>query len=380
MIPDPLDTRIGHIGKIEPPVGRRRGSRLALGLSPSPVPSLMLLPLGVALGPHGIGFLTPTVLSYLDPAVPVAIATLGAFVGLGLDWRRPHEKRLLAAASVEAGLTLTMVVAGVWLTLAFANLDTRLDAWQFALLLGICAACSSTTAIERPNEPGVIATRIGDLDDVLTIIAGGIALTWIHTGDARTAASLFAQSAGIALILALAGWLLVSRAASDIEQRVFVLGTLLLLAGSVEYLSLSALVSGLIAGIFWKTAGGPARERIDRDVRHVQHPLVVLLLLTAGARVTGSGALLVLVPVYLLFRIGGKVFGGWLAGRIAGHERPVSVGFYLVSPGMIAVALALNVLQASGPQGGSVLLAVVIAGSIGSDLLSPLVHPREAVA
>jgi hypothetical protein len=44
------------------------------------------------------------------------------------------------------------------------------------------------------------------------------------------------------------------------------------------------------------------------------------------------------------------------------------------------VALALNVLQASGPQGGSVLLAVVIAGSIGSDLLSPLVHPREAVA
>jgi hypothetical protein len=379
MIPDPLDSRIGPVGQIETPVRRRKLSRLALGLSPSPVPSLMLLPLGVALGPHGIGLLSPRVLSYLEPAVPVAIATLGAFVGLGLDWRRPHEKRLLAAASVEAGLTLTMVVAGVWMTLAFANLDTGLDAPWFALLLGICAACSSTTAIERPNEPGVIVTRIGDLDDVLTIIAGGIALTWFHTGDARIAASLSAQSAGIALILALAGWLLVNRAASDIEQRVFVLGTLLLLAGAVEHLSLSALVSGLIAGVFWKAAGGPARERIERDVRHVQHPLVVLLLLTAGARVTGSQALLVLVPVYLVFRIGGKVFGGWLAGRIAGHERPMSVGLYLVSPGMIAVALALNALQASGPARGSELLAVVIAGSIGSDLLSLLVHPREAV-
>ena len=380
MIPDPLDSRVGHIGQTEPSIARRRGSRLALGLSPTPMPSLMLLPLGVALGPHGIGLLTPAVLSYLDAAVSVAIATLGVFVGLGLDWRRPHETRLLAAASVEAGLTLTMVVGGVWLALSFAEPETGLEPWLFSLLLGICAASSSTTAIERPNHPGVIATRIGDLDDVLTIVAGGIALTWIHTSDPRTAASVVAQSAAIALILALAGWLLVAQASSDIEQRVFVLGTLLLLGGAVEYLSMSALFSGLIAGVFWKAAGGSARERIERDVRHVQHPLVVLLLLTAGARLTGWQSLTALVPVYLLFRIGGKVFGGWLAGRIAGHGRPMGVGLYLVSPGMIAVALALNVLQAAGPDRGGVLLAAAIAGSIGSDLLSLLVHPREPVA
>jgi hypothetical protein len=380
MIPDPLDSRVGHIGQTEPSMARRRGSRLALGLSPTPMPSLMLLPLGVALGPHGIGLLTPAVLSYLDAAVSVAIATLGVFVGLGLDWRRPHETRLLAAASVEAGLTLTMVVGGVWLAISFAELETGLEPWLFSLLLGICAASSSTTAIEHPNHPGVTATRIGDLDDVLTIVAGGIALTWIHTSDPRTAASVVAQSAAIASILALAGWLLVAQASSDMEQRVFVLGTLLLLGGAVEYLSMSALFSGLIAGVFWKAAGGSARERIERDVRHVQHPLVVLLLLTAGARLTGWPSLTALVPVYLLFRIGGKVFGGWLAGRIAGHDRPMGVGLYLVSPGMIAVALALNVLQAAGPDRGGVLLAAAIAGSIGSDLLSLLVHPREPVA
>lgn len=380
MIPDPLDSRVGHIGQTEPSMARRKGSRLALGLSPTPMPSLMLLPLGVALGPHGIGLLTPAVLSYLDAAVSVAIATLGVFVGLGLDWRRPLETRLLAAASVEAGLTLTMVVGGVWLALSFAEPETGLEPWLFSLLLGICAASSSTTAIEHPNHPGVTARRIGDLDDVLTIVAGGIALTWIHTSDPRTAASVVAQSAAIALMLALAGWLLVAQASSDIEQRVFVLGTLLLLGGAVEYLSMSALFSGLIAGVFWKAAGGSARERIERDVRHVQHPLVVLLLLTAGARLTGWPSLTALVPVYLLFRIGGKVFGGWLAGRIAGHDRPMGVGLYLVSPGMIAVALALNVLQAAGPDRGGVLLAAAIAGSIGSDLLSLLVHPREAVA
>lgn len=378
MIPDPLDTRLGYVGPLTPPGRRRKGSRLALGLSPIPVPGLLLLPLGMALGPHGLGLLSPAVLSYLDPAVSVAIAALGVFVGLGLDPRRPHEKRLLAAASIEAALTVTLVGIGVLLALRLMPFETGFAAPLFALLLGICAASSSTTAIERLDDPSLKATRIGDLDDVLTIVAGGIALTWIRVSEPQAVASLTAQSAGIALILAVAGWLLVTQAASDSEQRVFVLGTLLLLGGAVEYLSLSALFTGLVAGVFWNAAGSSARERIEHDVRHVQHPLVVLLLLTAGARVDAWPGLAVLLPTYLLFRILGKVAGGWVAGRIAGDERPMRVGLYLVSPGMIAVALALNVLQAGGTDRGGLLLAAAVAGSLGSELLSLVVHPREA--
>jgi hypothetical protein len=45
---------------------------------------------------------------------------------------------------------------------------------------------------------------------------------------------------------------------------------------------------------------------------------------------------------------------------------------------MIAIALALNVLQAGGSERAGLLLAAVVAGSLGSELLSLLVHPREA--
>jgi hypothetical protein len=62
--------------------------RVALGLSPSSVTGLFLLPAGVAVGPNGLGFLSPSVLSYLDPAIPVALAALGVLVGLGLGGRR----------------------------------------------------------------------------------------------------------------------------------------------------------------------------------------------------------------------------------------------------------------------------------------------------
>jgi hypothetical protein len=47
---------------------------------------------------------------------------------------------------------------------------------------------------------------------------------------------------------------------------------------------------------------------------------------------------------------------------------------------MIGVALALNVVLASGTESGRVLLAVAIAASIASDLLSLIVHPQEVVA
>ena len=378
MIPDPLDSRLEYSGATAPAPRQRKGSRLALGFSPMPVPGLVLLPLGMMLGPLGLGVLSPRVLSHLDPAIAVAIATLGALVGLGLEGRRPQETRLLAAASIEAALTGALVIAGMWIAFRLAPLDLGVAPWLFALLLGICAASSSTTALERSDQPGEKATRIGDLDDVLTILASGVALTMIRTSDAQSAVWLGLQCAVIALMLAAAGWLLVSRAASDSEQRVFVLGTLLLLGGAVEYLALSALFAGLVAGIFWNAAGGPARERIERDLRHVQHPLVVLLLLTAGAHITIVQALAVIVPVYLLFRVAGKVIGGWLAGRVAGHAAPMRVGMYLVSPGMIAIALGLNVLQAGGTERGGLLLAAVVAGSLGSELLSLLVHPREA--
>ncbi len=380
MIPDPLDRRLGYVDAPARTTRRWKGARLALGLSPTPVPGLVLLPLGMVLGPHGVGLLSPSVLSFLEPAVSVAIATLGVFVGLGLEGRRAQEWRLLAAASLEAALTVTLVVGGVLLALRQAPFDTGFIPWVFALLVGICAASSSTTAIEWPDHPGIRATRIGDLDDVLTILAGGVALVWIRASDPRAVAILAGQSAAIALILAVAGWLLVRKSATDSEHRVFVLGTLLLLGGAVEYMSLSALFAGLVAGVFWNAAGGSARDWIERDVRHVQHPLVVLLLLTAGAHVGPWPGLALLVPIYVLFRLAGKVAGGWIAGRIATDHRPIRVGLYLVSPGMIAVALALNVLQAGETDRAGLLLATVVTGSLGSELISLLVHPREADA
>ena len=353
--------------------------RLALGLLPTPVLGLLVLLLGVALGPHGLSLLTPGVLSFLDPAVSVALAALGVLVGLGLEVRRSKERRLLAAASFEAGFTVLLVGAGVLFMLSRWPAPADLAPWLLAFMLGICASTSGTAVTSASNESLVPAARLGDLDDVLPIVIGGLALAWMREGSLGAAASLTIQASVVALVMALAAWLLVIQASSDSEQRVFTLGSLLLLGGVAEYLSLSALLAGLVAGAFWNRVGGPTRDHIRRDVHHFQHPLVALLLVIAGARVNVTPILFGLAVAYLVLRVTGKVVGGRLARRVVPSDLPSPVGFDLMSPGIVGIAFALNVLQ-GGSDGAALVLAVVVAGSLGSEVLSLLVQPAEKPA
>ena len=79
---EPLDARLGGLSgnRARTPHRWTARTRLALGLSPTPRPGLVLIPLGMALGPHGLGVLSDSVLTIVDPAVSVALAALGAFV------------------------------------------------------------------------------------------------------------------------------------------------------------------------------------------------------------------------------------------------------------------------------------------------------------
>lgn len=185
-----------------------------------------------------------------------------------------------------------------------------------------------------------------------------------------------AQASGVTLALAAAGWLLLTRVASETEERVFAISALLLIGGVADALSLSALFGGLIAGLFWRYAGGHPRDTITRDVLFVQHPLIVLVLLVAGARTEFSSLSLGLGMAYLLLRVVGQLAGGILARRAAGAGAPRDLGLYLLPPGVFGVGFALNAATVVGAD-GSVLLASVVAGTIGSELVAHLLPPRS---
>jgi hypothetical protein len=350
-------------------------------LSPTPL-SGIFLPIGIALGPEGLRLLSPRGLSFIDPIVSVALAALGVLIGLGLNLRRPGEARLLAAASVEAGLTIAIVGAGL-LLLAGVQPLPGLEVWLAALILGICAAASSTTPGGEGGPAGqTLVDRVGDLDDVLPILLGGVALALLRAGTPSEAWWLTAQAVGLALAIAWAGWLLVAQSTSEAEQGVFTLGSILLLGGSAEFLALSPLLAGLVAGAVWSAIGGEVRDRIARDVGHMQHLLVVLLLLIAGAHVGFSAGLAVFWLAYVALRAAGKIVGGWFLRRLAtggGRDLPPRLGLRLLSPGVVAIAFALNATRVAG-EAGDPLLVIAVAGSILSEALSVLLRPRRGPA
>ena len=360
------------------PVARRAPPwhvRFGLSWSTGAVPVVLILLLGAAFGPLGLNVLSPGVLRVLDPVLPVAIAALGILAGL--EFTRPaapNRWSLLRKASIESLLTAVLVALGIWLLLPASPTFQASDVWLVAVMAGLCASMSATLPDAEPDRLRPAAIRMRDLDALLPAIVGALVLTFLHSFSPLASLGLAAQATILALLISAAAWLLLADTVPSTEQRVFSIAALLLVGGIADYLSLSALAGGLLAGLFWGYVGGVARDCVERDIRHVRHPLIVLMLLTAGARTTFSWWILLFAIAYLLLRVAGKFLGGWLAQRAPGVAIPGNVGTALLPPGVFGIALALDATSMMEPSASSILAATVL-GSIGSQLLAALWRP-----
>jgi hypothetical protein len=352
--------------------------RFGLSWSTGAVPVVLILLLGAALGPEGLAVLTPGVLVVIDPVLPVAIAALGILAGL--EFTRPaapHRWSLLGKASIESAFTCVLVSIGVWLVIPVFPGVVDSDVWLVALMAGLCASMSATLPDADPDRLRPPVIRMRDLDGLLPVAIGAIVLAFIHSFSVLSSLGLIIQTAILALLIAATAWLLLSDSSPSTEQRVFSIAVLLLIGGIADYLSLSALAGGVIAGLFWGYTGGVARDCIERDVRYLRHPLIVLMLLAAGARTAYSGWILVFAIAYLLLRVAGKLFGSWLARRAPGVSIPDSVGRTLLPPGVFGIAFALDATSMA-ESAAAVVLSATVLGSIGSQLLAALWRPAEA--
>jgi hypothetical protein len=363
---DPIDVRLQQSGAT---AGRLLPtSRFgALDWSTGAFPALLLLVTGAALGPHGLVLLTPQTLAFLDPASPIALATLGVIAGLSIRTGRA-DRRIVAASGAQAMVTAIVVASGVLLVGPAVTVNPFPPWWMVAMALGVSAATSSSLPSDPPRTSHDVAARLDVQDYLLPVVLGGVLLAFLREPSPAAAFLVAAQATLIAVVIAIAGWLILSQASTPAEQRVCVLASLLLLGGAADYLSMSALLGGLVAGACWQFAGGAVREYIRRDVAYVQHSLLVMILLLAGARADFSPVTLTLSIAYVVVRTSGKLLGGWLAAQSLAAN-PLSNNVQLISPGVFGVAFALNVVRAGGPE-FTPMLTVVVVGTIASSLIA----------
>jgi hypothetical protein len=362
--PDPLDRRLGA-----PPPSPLHWlfsllrTRSALGLAPSLTPAVVFLPIGVLLGPHGLNLITGDVVTLLDLAVTLALTMLGVFVGTAFGREIRSAGRLFAAASLESGVTIVAVAGATAYLVVNAGVPLGAPVITVALALGLCASASSATSADPDLDPtAAIATRVADLDDVLPIVMAAVVFA-LATGAGSERWWLVLTPLGAGLAVGVIGWLLFERAESVAERGVYVLGALALAGGAAAYLRVSPLSIGLVAGVVWTLTPGRADRVVKDDMGKLQHPLVVLLLVTAGALWSPSTAGTWLLVPFLLFRLAGKVAGAWVSSRLLDDVAPGDLAAYLMSPGVIGIAFALNFRQVLPPETGEALLWAVAVGT-----------------
>jgi hypothetical protein len=247
------------------------------------------------------------------------------------------------------------------------------------LLFALSAAASAGPA-DADTPTGTLAMRLAALDDALPLALSGIALMAVDGSPITAAAATeFARWIALALAIAAAGGLLIRD--SHGETRVFSIGIALLAAGVAAYRSGSALFFGFVCGLAWNVMGARVAEPAARDLQAIEPPLLVLLLVAAGARLDLTAGLAVVAVAYIALRAAGKIAGAVLIRRTLLRELPADIGSRLLAPGLVAVALAMDARHADGDAGWTAtLLTIVAAGSIGSELLAALVRRRARPA
>jgi hypothetical protein len=327
------------------------------GMTAALAPALLLL-CGAAAGPHGLAILTQPVLSFLDPAAPVALAVFGILAAMRIQTTDDETRSTITTAALQAAITGTIVAGAFLLVPASAANGEPLPGWSVAAItLGIAAA-----------------TSLDAEDCILPVIAGGLLLAFARETSSISAVLITLEAGAIAALIAGSGWLLLSRTSAVDEHRVSTFGSALLLGGAADYLSMSALLFGLTAGGCWRLANSAVREHIRRDAAYVAHSLLALVLVMAGAHALFSVPAFAIAIGYTVVRASGKLTGRWIADRVFPADTWPTAQL-LITPGAFGVAFALNVVRAMGSD-FEVVLTVVVIGTVASAFIAALSRPE----
>lgn len=347
--------------------------------------------LGILLGPHVSGLVSPQLVESFAPVTALALGWMGAIIGSRFLISRMVRVRgvVYRVAFVESFITL-WVVFGLELFLLrwLFGLPTE-RAMGPALALGAFATASADAGIElaarRRGDRGPLVTQLrvaAGANAFVAICAFGILLAANHPDSAALSRPLTATEWTVISIAIGVGGGALFHLFLGTEQRVDRLfisltGVLVLVSGAATYLRLSPLMSAMFFGAMLVNTSHQ-RDEIAAALARVERPLYFVLLIFAGATWRPSAQTAWALPVltFLGVRTLAKVGGGRLAAR-ANDLLPVlgaDWGRALLGQGGLVLALALNYLY----QDTLALPNVVFTTAVVSVLLTDFASGRVA--
>ncbi|WP_353893228.1 cation:proton antiporter [Proteinivorax hydrogeniformans] len=338
---------------------------------------------GIIIGPSVLSLVSVEIMSQLNPINDLALGVIALSIGSELHWGTMRKLAKDTTLVFLAEALLTSVI--VFFSLYLFGLD-----FQLALVLAVISIATAPGAIiacirETPTKGNFskVLLSIVALDNLLAITLFGIVISFMQTGLAddpgnSVAFIMAAKELGLSLALGLmSGVFLVGishHAKSDSHILVTVLGIILLTVGLANRLGSPELLAAIVSGaVYINFSRKP--KRISRSLLAVEHPILLIFLTLAGAKLDLSvlPAVGQIGLLYVLARFFAKLVGSRLGSTLTAF--PMSwkknLGRALTPQAGVAIGLAI-IAEQKGIFEPNTVMPIVLTAVVVFELFGPL--------
>jgi Kef-type K+ transport system membrane component KefB len=342
----------------------------------------LLLIFGFVIGPAGLDFLSPNEEKWFSIVADMALIMIGFLLGekFNLPLLRQHGKLVLWISVAEVIVTALAVLIGLLLI--------GLPKDMALLLAGIATAtdpAAITDVVHETKADGVFTRAmlgIVAVDDAWGLIVFSCMLTIAQAisgqggtiGPLLTGAWELGGALLVGIVLGIPMAYVTGRIRPGEPSLVEALGVVFLCGGIAIWLKVSFLLASMVLGC---VVANLARHHIRpfHAIEGIEWPFMILFFVLAGASLQFETLFQIgfIGSAYIIFRIIGRLLGGWTGGAIS-NAKPLMcrwMGIVLMPQAGVALGMALVTVE-HRPDLGEIILPVVIASTVLFELIGPV--------
>lgn len=348
-----------------------------------------LLLIGLFLGPLGLNILSPSDKhQWLSVSADIALVMVGFLLGGHFTRKAVREQGPLVLRFSLAIVAVSAIMVFSGLMLFGASLEVAI------LLAGIATATDPAAIVDviKETQAKGLFTRtlmgVVAIDDALGLIAFSLLLAFAQslnggTGWGHVLVSLWEiggaliLGGGVGFIMASTLSILHPEDCPKQKERVFMetLGFVLLCGGLAIYLKVSFLLSSMMLGVVLVNMIPWNCVPIFHAIEGIVWPFLILFFVFAGASLQPESLPQIgLIGFgYVLFRILGRIVGGWVGGGGA-QTNPIMrrwMGVALMPQAGIALGMALIAVQ-QFPALRDTILPIVVGSTVLFQVIGPI--------
>lgn len=358
---------------------------------------------GLIIGPSLIGIVGENELASLTIISNVALGFIAFSIGneFKISYFKQVGPRPIIIAFVEAFFAVVFVFIAIIIYFIITR-QLNITNFRFALVLSAIAAATAPAAtfmvVKQYKAKGDLTDTLLSvvaIDDSAAIILFGLCVAAANilgktdTGDTSLFMQILAPfweiilSVGIGGVFGLIVTLAVRWFSGQGNRISLIIAAIFLTTYIVTKLNGSALMGCMALGaVFANTS--IKYDEVNNLVNYITPPIFILFFVLSGAELNLSLLLIVGIIglIYVISRVGGKVFGAWFGAKITKADPKIQkyLGFALIPQAGVAIGLSLIATQVLSPEMGSQIRTIILVATLIYELAGPVITKKTLQA